>query len=152
MLWSNRNSFSTKRIIRNLHKRIGWVELLTKLDDALQIVIEDVLVVNIKIWLTECFLITSHHHEDYFLILKRTFKEIREIALLLYLRSCFYHLIGTLYILVVVTVFVSVHLKYFSSIITYNYFLLRQLIILFPFSLIVFVIFVLIISIFTLRL
>jgi hypothetical protein len=70
------NELSSHRIIGNYHQCLSWIKLLTEFDNALKIVVEDLLGVHIKLTLAETFLVSFNHHENYFLILIRAFEEV----------------------------------------------------------------------------
>ena len=99
------NEFSTNGVVGNDHQCLSWVELLTELDDALKVIIEDFLGVNVEFTLTKTFLVTFHHHKYNFLILIRALEEVLEVSLLLNLLLRFLNLV--------------VHLHFFSFLIIY---------------------------------
>ena len=77
------NPFSLLVIASNLHKSISWVKLLTKFNDALQIIIEQFLRFQVKLILTKCLLVSFYHHENDLLVFIRAFEEVLKVALFL---------------------------------------------------------------------
>ena len=80
-------------VVGDDHKRVCWVELLTKFDDALKVVVEYLLAIDVKLALTKSLLVSLHHHEDHLLIIIWALKEVLEITLLLNLLLRFLDLV-----------------------------------------------------------
>ena len=70
------NPCSLLLICCDLHKGLSRIILLTELDNALQIVIEQILLLDVEFILTETFLITLDHHENDLLILVWALEEV----------------------------------------------------------------------------
>ena len=79
-------------IVGDDHECLCWVELLAEFDDALQVVIENVLVLQVEVAFSKAFLISFYHLEYNLLVVVWTLEEVLQITLSLYLFLALFHL------------------------------------------------------------
>lgn len=77
----------------DLHKGLSRIILLTELDNALQVVIEQILLLDVEFILTEAFLITLYHHEYNLLIFVWALKEVLQVTLFFDFFRCLFDII-----------------------------------------------------------
>lgn len=87
------DAFASLLIIGNDHQCLSRVKLLAELYDALQVVIENVLVFHIQVAVSESILITFHHLKNYLLVVVRALKKVLKVSLSQDLLLALLHLI-----------------------------------------------------------
>ena len=85
------DELSSLRITSDNHESLSGVKLLAELDNALEIVVEYVLVLHVELALFQTVLIAFHHLEDDFLVTSRAFEEVLDEALFLDFFRSFFH-------------------------------------------------------------
>lgn len=93
------NELSPFGIISNYHQCLSGIKLLTKLNNALQVIIENFLTFKISFAIWQSLLISLNHHEYNLLVLIRAFKEILQESLIKnFLHFCIIIVIMTFHI------------------------------------------------------
>jgi len=77
------NPFSLLIVAGDLHKSVCGIKLLAELNDALQIIVEELLRLEVELVLAERLLVSLDHHEDDLLVLVRALEEVLQVTLLL---------------------------------------------------------------------
>jgi hypothetical protein len=78
------DEFSSFDVLSDNHESFSWIELLAELDNALQIVVEYVLIFKVQLTLGKSVLMSLDHHKYNLLVVRRTLKKVLQEPLLLY--------------------------------------------------------------------